>query len=74
MGFMKKGNIMETMQIIVEVRNVYGNDLIYPVCQKAKTFADIAGQTTLTQRNIRFIKSLGYAVETAIKTVNKIAL
>jgi hypothetical protein len=31
------------MEMIVEIRNVYGVEQVYPVCNKAKLFASIAG-------------------------------
>lgn len=51
------------MSITVEVRNVYGNQTIYPVCETAKKFADLARQKTLTSREIRLIKELGYEIQ-----------
>jgi hypothetical protein len=47
--------------IIVRIKNVYGKDLIYPVCEKAKAFATIQGGKTLTNRTINtLINELGY--------------
>ena len=51
------------MIITVAIRNVYGNELIYPVCDKAKAFADIAGTKTLQRWVLDRIKSLGYKIE-----------
>lgn len=50
------------MNITVEIKNVYGNTTIYPVCAKAKLFADIAGTKTLTFAAIHKIKFLGFEV------------
>lgn len=50
------------MQIIVAIKNVYGKETIYPVCEKAKTFAEIAGTTTLTAQTMRQIEKLGFRV------------
>ena len=49
--------------ITVEIKQVYGNEKIYPHCNTAKTFADIAGTKTLTREVIAHVKSLGYTVE-----------
>jgi len=46
--------------LIVEKKNVYGIDRLYPVCPKAKLFADIAGNKTLLPEVIELIKKLGY--------------
>lgn len=51
------------MKIEVRIQNVYGRDVIYPVCESAKKFATLAGQKTLTPREIQLIKDLGYRVE-----------
>ena len=53
---------MTTMQIIVTVKSVYGNDLIYPVCPSAQKFAQIAGTKTLSLQNLRQIEALGFSV------------
>ena len=52
------------MQLIVEKKSVYGNQLIYPVCDKAKLFANISGNKTLLPEVIECIKKLGYNLTT----------
>ena len=51
------------MRIIVEVKNVYGNQVVYPICSAAVWFARIAGTKTLTLDTLNCIKALGYTVE-----------
>jgi len=51
-----------TKTITVEIRDVYGKQTIYPVCDKAQIFADIAGTKTLLPRDIQRIQRLGYKV------------
>lgn len=51
------------MSIKVQIKNVYGNETIYPVCDKAKTFASMVGQKTLTRTDIEHIKELGFILE-----------
>lgn len=51
------------MKVQVQIRNVYGNETIYPLCEQAKVFASMVGQKTLTSRDIDHIKKLGYTVE-----------
>ena len=53
---------LEKDTIHVEKKNVYGNELIYPVCQRAKRFAILTGQKTLSDGAIFQIKRLGYSV------------
>lgn len=50
------------MSIKVQVRSVYGNEVIYPICEKAKLFARLAGTKTLTWQAVQTIKALGYTV------------
>jgi hypothetical protein len=49
--------------IKVKVKDVYGKATIYPICDKARDFAGIAGTTTITRHCLRLIKGLGYTVE-----------
>jgi hypothetical protein len=51
--------IMEKI-LYVKKKNVYGNDLVYPVCKDAKLFANLTKQKTLSTDDIARIKSLGY--------------
>lgn len=50
------------MEIYIEVRNVYGNDLAYPDCTTAKKFCNIAQTETLTPRMLKIIQSMGYKI------------
>lgn len=51
------------MKLKVTVKNVYGNELIYPACEKASLFCEIAGKKTFTSYEISKIKALGYEFE-----------
>lgn len=57
------------MFIEIRIQNVYGNDLIYPVCDKAKTFASMLGTKTLTKDAIYHIKKLGYEIRVQSQTL-----
>ena len=48
------------MDIFVEVKNVYGVQTVYPVCDQAKFFAALAGTKTLTSQAIKLIRQAGY--------------
>lgn len=50
-------------RIIVQVKHAYGERRIYPVCEAAQQFAEIAGTKTLTLRNINAIRALGYVID-----------
>lgn len=51
------------LEITVEIKDVYGQTKVYPMCEKSKLFAEIAGTKTLTTYNIQKIKALGYEVK-----------
>jgi hypothetical protein len=57
------------MNITVRIKNVYGEDKVYPVCNAAKTFAELAGTTTLTARAVSLIKQLGYTINVEAQTL-----
>jgi len=44
------------LQIQVLVKNVYGNDLLYPVNGQAKAAAELAGKRTLTVGDLRILR------------------
>ena len=50
------------LSITVKIKNVYGEDKVYPVADRAKMFANIAGTKTLTDYTIAKIKELGYTI------------
>jgi len=55
-------NTMTTKEVQVEIRNVYGNELIYPVNETAKLLTALTGKKTLSSWDIKNIKALGYTV------------
>jgi endonuclease IV len=46
----------------VEIRDVYGKQTVYPVCDTAHTFAALTGCKTLTDLALMRINSLGYTM------------
>ena len=52
------------MNLIVEKKNVFGVERIYPVCNKAKILTALTGQKTLLDVDIKLIKQLGYSLVT----------
>jgi len=52
------------MKITVIIKNVYGNEVVYPVCEQAKLFARLAGTKTLTLESLSLITALGYEIST----------
>jgi hypothetical protein len=50
------------MEIVVEVKDVYGKPLVYPVSEEASLFAMIAESKTLTPRVLDIIEDLGFKI------------
>ena len=53
------------MNITVTIKNVYGNELIYPACEASRDFARLAGKKTLSRGDLEIIKRLGFLVGVA---------
>ena len=51
------------MNITIKVREVYGQWRAYPVCEKAKALARLAGTKTLTEEAIKEAKLLGFSIQ-----------
>ena len=50
------------MIIEVEVKNIYGKETFYPLCDKAILLTRLTGNKTLTIDSLKTIRSLGYEV------------
>lgn len=50
------------MKIELEVREIYGSPVIYPICDTAKNFAKLAKTKTLTLDSIKIIQDLGVEI------------
>ena len=53
------------MDITVQVRSVYGKELVYPVCDKAGLFVALFGAKTFSALQLQGIRALGYTVHVA---------
>ena len=49
--------------ITIQIKSVYGQDKIYPICDTAKLFASIAGTKTITKNALIMIHQLGFKIE-----------
>ena len=52
-------------ELIVEKKNVFGQELVYPICENAKRVALLTGQKTLSSTSIIIIKRLGFTFKHA---------
>ena len=48
------------MNLIVRKERVWGNDLVYPICDKAKKLCSITPHKTFSPFAIQRLKELGY--------------
>lgn len=53
-------------KIQIEMKEVYGETKVYPVCERAKLFARIAGTKTLTNEVLKDVERLGYQLELVV--------
>ena len=51
------------MLVQVTEKNVYGTMKLYPYNRQAQIFTSLLGRVTLTNKDIHYIKLLGYKVE-----------
>lgn len=50
------------MTITIQIKEVYGLPVAYPVDDNARIFASMVGNKTLTLKTIKYIRQLGYNV------------
>lgn len=48
--------------ITIEIKIIYGNKLIYPVCESAVKFASLVNAKTFNLNQLRIIRDLGYEI------------
>ncbi len=58
------------MKITIEVREVFGKQTIYPICDTSKKLAKLAGTKTLTKEALKIIESLGYEITLSQKDLD----
>jgi hypothetical protein len=60
---------MNQNAITIKLTTVYGNETIYPVCEKANLLVSLTKKKTFDRRDIETIKALGYTVNIAQQTL-----
>ena len=62
--------VLESQQVIqVQVRSVYGRDLIYPMSALAKVAVSLTGRNTFKSSDLKSLESMGFRVEWVIPKV-----
>ena len=57
------------MELIVKVKQVYGNDMIYPVNETAQKFANLIGKKTFSKVDLAIISNLGYKITQTMEVI-----
>lgn len=52
-----------TKSITVQIKIVYGNELIYPVCEVARLLLSLTKKKSFDRSDIQVIKDLGYEIK-----------
>ena len=63
---MKEVNMKE---IILQVKNVYGNELIYPSCHISNALIKLKNAKTFTKADLNVFKSLGLIIKWKAETI-----
>tara|TARA_R110002051_G_scaffold148521_1_gene221126 strand:+ start:242 stop:421 length:180 start_codon:yes stop_codon:yes gene_type:complete len=56
-------------EIILEVKNVYGNELIYPSCHIANALIKLKDKKTFNKSDLDVFKSLGMNITWKARTI-----
>jgi len=55
--------VVNTNELLVYSKTVYGNRFIYPLCKKSRIFAELTHKKTLSKTDMVKIERLGYTFE-----------
>jgi len=61
---------MRTLYIII--KQVYGKDTVYPNCDDSRVFCQLLGRKTLTESDMRHIRTLGYQFEVSPQVLSEV--
>lgn len=63
MGVLVKQTKGGNMTIELIIKNVFGNELVYPACNQGKMLASFKGTKTFSDLDLNLLKKLGYKFE-----------
>ena len=64
---LENGDRTMSNNLKVEIKYAYGNELIYPRCEKSILFTRLMGTKTISFENAKLIYKLGFNFESIIK-------
>lgn len=59
---LKNENQNTNKNVMIRIKNVYGKELIYPVCENANLFCNLTRKKTLDNYDLQQIVNLGYSI------------
>ena len=59
----------DDLEIIVKLKNVYGNELVYPANDRAEMFLNLTGKKTFSRTELEILKKVGYVVKFEAQTL-----
>lgn len=57
------------MELLIKIKNVYGNETVYPVCENSQLMCELLKVQTFTERSINILKKLGYTFTVQSQTL-----
>lgn len=57
------------MKLSIQVKSVYGRDLVYPRCKQSQLLAQLLNVKTFSEFHIGKLKALNYEFETVTNTI-----
>ena len=59
----------DSFEVIVKVKNVYGNELVYPANDRARMFLNLTGKKTFSKAELKILQKVGYVVKFEAQTL-----
>lgn len=69
MNYQQLIDSVSAKKLHLNIKNVYGKELLYPACSFGKMICKLKGTTTITQADILILESAGYEVKILNKLV-----
>jgi len=59
-GHLKGKGFLPSEKLILERRNVYGRELIYPACETSRNLVKLTGRVTFGEDDLEVLRLLGF--------------
>jgi len=61
---------LQDINIKVQIRDKYGRELTYPVCETSKALLQLTGRKTWTRDNLSILVEAGITIEYVLKSLD----